>query len=486
MVISILFIAQMVLVMVCSKAPFEQEFFGRTGRGLGFLTYFSLLIVMLVVAATFKSNKIEKISFWILLSALFSSIYSIMQFFGFDFADWRTQTNGIIGTIGNPNFQSSFIAIAFFPSLIYLWKKKLKIIFIISMLIFLFTLYICESTQGYVALLSSLFVYLLIMLWFSRKQKLFYLTGISFLAIAIVSVFGMLNKGPLSYYLYKVSVRSRGEMWNTAVTTIRENPWLGVGLDSLGDYSLKYQSEKTAKGIAEYMDNSHNFFLQFSATGGIPLGALYMLLVLFTVIMFFQTLKEMAKFDDRIIGIFVGWVSFQLQSLISPASIPSLLWNFIFTGIIFSKLSIQKDEIHRINHGQKNIDTLRKNKSYLIPFRILSVVLSLGITLPLYNADKFAREANLKKDALMAVAAAQKYPESVVRYNRIGADLYSAGLYDLSLEVGRNAIKFNSSSYQTWILILVNPNATQEERITAKENLIKIDPNNLSIKNYKF
>ncbi len=188
-IISILFTIQMVLVMVSSEAPFEQEFFGRTGRGLGFLTYFSLLIVMLAVALNIKYYDIEKFSLWILLSALFSSMYSIMQFFGVDFADWRTQTNGIIGTIGNPNFQSSFVALAFFPSLIYLWKKKLKIFFIISMLIFLYTLYICESTQGYVALITSTFIYLLFKLWFSKKHILFYLTGIGFLATAIISSF---------------------------------------------------------------------------------------------------------------------------------------------------------------------------------------------------------------------------------------------------------------------------------------------------------
>ena len=112
------------------------------------------------------------------------------------------------------------------------------------------------------------------------------------------------------------------------------------------------------------------------------------------------------------------------------------------------------------------------------------MVSSLFITLPLVNADKMARDANLKGDAILAVKASKKYPESVVRYNLLGADLYQSGLYELSLEIGRSAVKFNPNSYQTWILILVNPEATKSEREIAKQALVRIDPLNKVIRDY--
>ena len=108
------------------------------------------------------------------------------------------------------------------------------------------------------------------------------------------------------------------------------------------------------------------------------------------------------------------------------------------------------------------------------------------LTIPLFNADRLARLADTKKDALLAVKAAKTYPESVIRYNRLGAGLYESGLYDLSLDIGRSAVKFNPNSYLTWILILVNPSATYEERLEAKEKLIEIDPYNKVIRDYKF
>lgn len=484
-VISFLFTINMSVVIILSSAPWEQEFFGRTGRGLGFITFFSLFILTLYSAIKISVIEIQVLNKWLFFSCLVSSIYSILQFYGIDVFDWRTQTNGIIGTIGNPNFQSSFLAIAFLPSLVFLWSQKFKLIkLLVIIFLFLFVLYICESTQGYIALAVSLLVYALIYSWFN-KRKIYFISLFFFSFIAgLYTILGMVNKGPLSYYLYKVSVRSRGEMWDTAISIIRDNPILGVGIDSLGDYSLKYQSQKTAEGIAEYIDNVHNFFLQFAATGGLSLALLYLALVIFTGLNFIWYQIKNNKFDRKIAALFSAWVSFQLQSLISPAAIPTLVWNFIICGAIVG-INSSSNLQHKLS--QNSIKDHKKHLKVSESNKVLSLgsaLLAFLIALPLFSADKLAREANIKLDANLAVLAAKKYPESVVRYNRLGADLYNAGLYDLSLQIARDAVKFNPNSYQTWILVLLNPRAPISERQIAKSELMKIDPHNLAIKNY--
>ena len=55
--ISIAIVIQMIIVMLLSEAPFEQEFFGRTGRGLGFSTFLSVAILMLCMAIFSKINQ---------------------------------------------------------------------------------------------------------------------------------------------------------------------------------------------------------------------------------------------------------------------------------------------------------------------------------------------------------------------------------------------------------------------------------------------
>lgn len=483
-----LFLLQMIIVMVTSDAPVEQELFGRTGRGLGFLTYFSLMIIMLVTALKIRYTGISILLQGLMLSCILTSGYSMLQFFGLDFVEWQSRTNGIIGTIGNPNFQSSFVAMALIPSIVYLWKSAYRNVLLpITVVVLLVTLYITESTQGYVAIISSIAFYILIWMWY-RNKKIHFISVLGFVLIAgVFGVLGMLNRGPLSYYLYKLSVRSRGEMWQTATEMIRDNAWLGVGIDSLGDFSLMYRNEKTANGIAEYIDNCHNFFLQFAATGGLPLALLYVGIVGLTLIGFIKVQNRTGKFDANLAALFAAWISFQLQSIISPAAIPTLVWNFIICGAVIginSKLNSEiRTEVENLTESHKKRQSQPK-KSTISMLGFTLGILSLILTYPLFKADKMARDANTQRDALLAVKAAKLYPESVVRYNLLGTDLYQSKLFDLSLEIGRSAVEFNPNSYQTWILILVNPNASIDERITAKNNLLRLDPFNRIIQEY--
>jgi 4-amino-4-deoxy-L-arabinose transferase-like glycosyltransferase len=324
-------------------------------------------------------------------------------------------------------------------------------------------------------------------MWY-RNKKIHFNLVLGFVLIAgIFGVLGMLNRGPLSYYLYKLSVRSRGEMWQTATEMIKDNAWLGVGIDSLGDFSLMYRNEKTANGIAEYIDNCHNFFLQFAATGGLPLALIYVGIVGLTLIGFIKVQNRIGKFDANLAALFAAWISFQLQSIISPAAIPTLVWNFIICGAVIgmnSKLNSEiRTEVQNLTESHKKRKSQPK-KSTISMVGFTLGILSLILTYPLFKADKMARDANTQRDALLAVKAAKLYPESVVRYNLLGTDLYQSKLFDLSLEIGRSAVKFNPNSYQTWILILVNSNASIDERITAKNNLLRIDPFNRIIQEY--
>ena len=474
-VLAIIFILQMILSMLASSTPFEQQFFGRTGRGLGFITYFSLIIILLASAIFIKKSGLNKLLFWLVISSGITSLYSLMQRFGLDIFEWETKTNGIIGTLGNPNFQGSFAAMALVPALVYFWSPRTSRVYSLSFsLILVITIVVCQSTQGYIAALASISIYLLIYAWYKGKPKFYSLLILVFLA-GLVALAGMLNKGPLAAYLYKISVQSRGEMWRTAFNAANNNPFLGTGPDSFGDFSLLYRDQKTANGIAEFTDNAHNFFLQFAATGGYTLALVYLAIIVLSLHSFIKLQREKNSFDKNLAAVFSAWLCFQLQSIISPASISTLTWNFIISGSLIG-LSAQ--------NWTTNESKLLKPKRLTKVFSYFFILSSILITYPLFNSDRLALKSIRTGDGNLAIVAAKSYPESVIRYSRIGTTLLTSGLYPQSLDVARSAVKFNPNAISAWILILVNESAPISERQKAKNEILRLDPFNKEVKQF--
>ena len=85
-------------------------------------------------------------------------------------------------------------------------------------------------------------------------------------------------------------------------------------------------------------------------------------------------------------------------------------------------------------------------------------------------------------DGNLAMKSALSFPESTVRYSRIANAFIESNLAAPALELGRAAAKFNPNAPSAWGLILVNNTGTKEERIKAKNTLIKLDPQNKEIR----
>jgi O-antigen ligase len=476
-VLAIVFTLQMVLSMLGSSTPFEQQFFGRTGRGLGFLTYFSLVVILLASAIFIKKSGLNKLLFWLVICSVLTSLYSLMQRFGLDIFEWETKTNGIIGTLGNPNFQGSFAAMALIPALVYFWGPRTSRVYsLIFSSILIVTIVVCQSTQGYIAALASISIYLLIYAWYKGKF-IFYSLLIFVFSAGLVALAGMLNNGPLATYLYKYSVQSRGEMWRTAFNAANNNPFLGTGLDSFGDFSLLYRDEKVANGIAEFTDNAHNFFLQFAATSGYLLALAYFAIIALSFYSFIQLQKEKNSFDKNLAAVFSAWLCFQLQSIISPASISTLTWNFIICGSLIG---------FSVENGVKSKGKFVKPNRIMGVFSYFLMLFSILITYPLFNSDRLALQSIRTGDGNLAIVAAKSYPESVIRYSRIGVRLLESGLYSQSLDVARSAANFNPNAVSAWALILVNESAPISERQKAKNEILRLDPFNKDVKNFVF
>ena len=170
LIVQCVILVQNLIVLITSSAPLEQQIFGRTGRGLGLITTFSLAIILLATMLFVESNQKNHILLGLIVSGFISSFYSVLQSFGIDLLKWESRTNGVIGTLGNPNFQSAFAAIVLVPSILYFSKnRKQYLLALLSFMFFSFTIYRTQSTQGIIAGFFSIAIALIIFSWYKNK-----------------------------------------------------------------------------------------------------------------------------------------------------------------------------------------------------------------------------------------------------------------------------------------------------------------------------
>lgn len=478
LILQCLIILHSLLVVVFSSAPFEQQVFGRTGRGLGLLTILSLEIIFMVAILLVKSKE-NRILFWLIAAAFFSTLYSVLQSFGIDLLKWDTKTNGVIGTLGNPNFQSAFAGMVLVPSFLYFWSIRKQYLYgVFFFVFFVFSIYKTQSRQGFIAGFFSVVITLLIYFWY-KNRFLFATLLVMGIISALLAVSGMLNYGPLSSYLYNQSVQSRGDFWRSAFNTANSHPIFGIGLDSFGDYFLRYRDEIAANHtFAEYTDNAHNFFLEQAATGGYPLALLNFSMAFIVIYAFYRIQKANRKFDPFIVSLFSTWVAFQMTAVISPGSLATMYWNALISGLIIGLVKMATPS-HPISGGGQDVK-VKSNRWFS------SVLAMFGFVLvfPLFNTDRLQLLGMQKGDGNLVIKASMSFPESTVRYSQIGQELLNSGLHQQALELSRSAVEFNPQSAGLWALILVNPNATMEERLSAKKILLELDPLNSEVKNY--
>ena len=470
-----------ILILLNSSAPIEQLLFGRSGRAMGFITFISFITILLASAIIIKIVHTKILLNAIVVAGLVTSFYSCIQFFGLDVFKWSSKTNGIIGTLGNPNSQSSFAAMILIPTVVILWTSKYKLLLVpFTVIVLLFTLYISQSTQGYVSAISSVLAITLIFLWYRNKLTFFILTVFSTIS-GIVAVFGMLGHGPLSYYLYKISVQSRGDFWRSAITTGNSHPIFGVGFDSFGDYMLKYRDEVAAShSFAEYADSAHNFYLDYLATGGYVFLLLNIILTIFVLRAFFVLQRNKNAFDKHMAALFCTWLVIQLQAMINTQTLAFVSWNALISGAVIgmagtsTQLSRSTVEINAKRDKLKNSNLLGS----------ILLIIGLIIMFPYFNNDRLTIKANNSGNGDLLIRATTAYPEFALKYSQASQALLESGLPAPSLFLARKGVEFNPNSVSLWALILANPTASIEDRQIAKNKILELDPLNREVKAY--
>ena len=471
-------------------------FLGDTQRKNGFLGYFGLVIIFLYASKSINSFYVLRLFNVIRYVGLVLGTYGLMQIFGKDFVTWNNPYNSMISTLGNPNFASSILAVlSSITVLTLLLKNNSKFQILISIIVFLVSAFAIIKSKS----IQGLLVYAVIIIFFAsvytymNYQKIGVLVVLGSTTLLVVSILGMLQKGPLQSLLYKDSLSVRGFYWRAGLQMFLDKPLTGVGVDRYASYfkELREVGYPLRYGYEITSSNAHNTYIQLFATAGIFVGLAYLLLNLYIFKLGLSLIRNSESEDQKVALILLSaWVGFQAQSFISIDNIGVSVWGWLLGGSIValaqrhkllsksvnSTSNLQKRKnIAEINLFQPLISTI-----FLIPILIVSFYVLKSET------DTFNMRSYFSPNDMSTSAISPKYANAVLSnplsepYLKFQAaiQLYESG----NTELATSAIKKLSEldprnlEFLNALVLISEKNGNLGQSISYRKEIKKLDP----------
>jgi hypothetical protein len=347
-----------------------------------------------------------------------------------------------------------------------------------------------DSQQGFLVLLGGIAIVLLMWL---RQSTIKFLT-IPYMAIAILGTLlvlaGSLNKGPLAFLIYKQSVTYRGDYWRAGWKMTVEHPIFGIGLDSYGDWYRRARSlEATLRRGPEIVSNAaHNVLLDLSSTGGLPLVAIYLLMMLLSLRAGIKFLARTQNFDPIFTGLFAVWVAYQAQSIISLNQLGLAIWGWIISGLLVgyeinsrAKSDALPPKNSRRNKSKVDLKSQRIRASSVLGISLgMTVGLILGMQ-PLIASVKY-KSAIESGNSKAYMDSANLFPKDFIRIVQVVQNLENYGFSNEAIEIARPASRIFPDSFEIWNVYSQLSKASPEELALALRQMRRLDPNNPNLK----
>ena len=483
------FLFFMSLTFLFSGSPINQQFWGVFGRNTGFLTYFSLLIVLYSASCIDDRLFFKRILNSLTLTSFFVVSYSIVQYFKLDPIVWSEQ--GMFSTLGNINFLSAFLGLSSVAAVGLATQHRLSVMkratFVSLSLIQMMVVWETGSIQGLMMFFSGSYVLLFIYLIMNRKKLKvvvpYFIFGLASLSFVIL---GLMNKGLLARVIYQPSVVFRGDYMHAGLAMTLDHPLIGVGMDGYGDWYRESRGEiSTLRDNPDRVANTaHNIFLDISSNGGIPLLICYLLIFSTVLYHSLKYLKRNDKFDPIFSTMFSVWIAYQIQATISINQIGVGVWGWILSGSIIAyeittRESSALSKKILIQGRRRSGLMLSAPKALLVLlFALLGFMLNL---LPL-RADMSFRSA-LKTGSIDQALHASELIGATSWHATMVLD---SAVKENNADVAKSVISRMTTKYPRefygWRILAISTFATIEERDRAIRELRKLDPFNPMLK----
>jgi hypothetical protein len=348
-----------------------------------------------------------------------------------------------------------------------------------------------HSQQGLLVLGGGIAI--VAMIWISRSRfKVVTIPALIVSAIGAVFVaLGSLNSGPLASILYKASVTYRGDYWRAGWKMTVEHPFLGVGLDSYGDWYRRARTlEATLRRGPEVTSNAaHNVLLDFSSNGGFPLVIIYLALMVLVVISAIKLLKRSNGFDPALAGLIAVWIAYQAQSIISLNQLGLAVWGWIISGLIIGyEINTRTKEVPvdvrpPVGKGRNVKKSVNESVSAkTLMSMVAGGVVGLLVGLPPFVASAQFKSALTSGDVIKVEKSAYLWPHEAMKYGQVALILRDNKLDAQAQKIVDAALLKFPDVFALWSLAATLSTATPEQIVEAKKQMKRLDPNNPDVK----
>jgi O-antigen ligase len=490
--LSVLFVIFLLTSSFFSNAPFVQTFYGAYGRNTGVLTYLALVAIFLGTLLLNQKDSHKRILNLFVVAGLVNILYCLWVLAFSDPIPWNNTYKRILGLFGNPNFISSFLgmltgvilALVLEPLRSFRYRLCLMALLLSS----IFLIYKSGSIQGIFVALAG--VAIVIFFWIRSRYKVILQIGYLNLAIvtSIAVVLGMLQKGPFSF-IYKKSVSLRGSYWNAGLNMGESHPLTGVGMDTYGDW---YRSARPpvalidTPGATVLTNASHNVAIDLFASGGYPLFLTYLAILALAAKAVFNLARLNKKFDVIAVSLTVAWVGYLAQSLISINQIGLAIWGWVLSGLLISyeKISRENFAIESPSGHSKRVDKKAKSSGQFISPQLIAgigfVVGSILAVPPMASDSKwfYASQSRDLKTFKESLVSGYLNPLNSPRIANASAILLNSNLLAEARVYALMGIDFNPDYFESYYILYMLSNSTEQEKEMAMANMMRIDPNN--------
>ena len=458
-----------------SNTPLTEQLFGVFGRFTGLITYLCLILCSIYAFQRSSKQFAKTMLKGLIFVGAIEIAYVEIQFFGVDPVNWSNKNKWIVGTMGNPDYLSAFLAfilIASFAQIISQKSLKNKLSLSILCALGLHCLVEVGATQGFVILFASLSIMFLIVI--IRSQVLIIYKLISILIFLSISTFifaATLNVGPFRNFIYESSISRRGQLWTIALRMIRNSPIFGFGMDSYSHEYRVFRSPEIVKatGFNRVSNSSHNIFLDLGVNAGIPLILLYSIFIIFIAVVTLKTIIKSKQLDSTFLTLFGLWLAFNFQSLISVNVIGLSIWGFIVSGALLG---------YTVESKPFNYSGAFKKSSFQIKAATLVTSTFLIISgCSIFIKDIIWSDAIRKMDVDKILTTTKSWPQDSSQIDATTDFLVKATKLSAANELSEYAITFDDDNYYFWEnkLNLTNKSSDSERLILSK--IRKLEPN---------